>query len=97
MPLKRTTRKESFALHTGARALGQRTAHPSRLGQVAQEVVTLLGEGSLSVVARKHIEDQQFRIVRQRELMAKYERDNDERDYHRRAVSLRRCRGSLLK
>lgn len=51
MPLKRTTRKESFALHAGARALGQRTAHPSRLGQVAQEVVTLLGEGSLSVVA----------------------------------------------
>jgi hypothetical protein len=48
-------------------------------------------------LARKHIEDQQFRIVRQRELMAKYERDNDERDYHRRAVSLRRCRGSLLK
>ena len=27
MPLKRTTRKESFALHAGARALGQRTAH----------------------------------------------------------------------
>ena len=42
MPLKRTTRKESFALRAGARA------HPSRLGQVAQEVVTLLGEGSLS-------------------------------------------------
>ena len=51
MPLKRTTRKESFALHAGAQALGQRTAHPSRLGQVAQEVVTLLGEGSLSGVA----------------------------------------------
>ena len=34
-----------------ARALGQRTAHPSRLAQVAQEVVTLLGEGSLSAVA----------------------------------------------
>jgi hypothetical protein len=28
-------------------------------------------------LARKHIEDQQSRIVRQRELMAKYERDND--------------------
>ena len=42
MPLKRTTLKESFALRAGARA------HPSRLGQVAQEVVTLLGEGSLS-------------------------------------------------
>ena len=41
MPLKRTTRKESFALRAGAR-------DPSRLGQVAQEVVTLLGEGSLS-------------------------------------------------
>ena len=29
-------------------------------------------------LARKHIEDQQSRIVRQRELMAKYERDDDE-------------------
>jgi hypothetical protein len=28
-------------------------------------------------LARKHIEDQQNRIVRQRELMAKYERDYD--------------------
>jgi hypothetical protein len=28
-------------------------------------------------LARKNIEDQQSRIVRQRELMAKYERDND--------------------
>ena len=28
-------------------------------------------------LARKHIEDQQHRIVRQRELMSKYERDND--------------------
>jgi hypothetical protein len=28
-------------------------------------------------LARKHIEDQQCRIVRQRELMAKYERDDD--------------------
>jgi hypothetical protein len=28
-------------------------------------------------LARKHIEDQQNRIVRQRELMAKYERDDD--------------------
>ncbi len=28
-------------------------------------------------LARKHIEDQQCRIVRQRELMAKYERDKD--------------------
>jgi hypothetical protein len=28
-------------------------------------------------LARKHIEDQQSRIVRQRELMAKYERDDD--------------------
>jgi hypothetical protein len=28
-------------------------------------------------LARKHIEDQQNRIVRQRELMTKYERDND--------------------
>jgi hypothetical protein len=28
-------------------------------------------------LARNHIEDQQNRIVRQRELMAKYERDND--------------------
>ena len=27
-------------------------------------------------LARKHIEDQQCRIVRQRELMAKYERDD---------------------
>ena len=31
----------------------------------------------LADLARKHIEDQQNRIVRQRELMAKYERDND--------------------
>ena len=28
-------------------------------------------------LARKHIEDQQSRIVRQRELIAKYERDDD--------------------
>jgi hypothetical protein len=28
-------------------------------------------------LAKKHIEDQQSRIVRQRELMAKYERDDD--------------------
>jgi hypothetical protein len=28
-------------------------------------------------IARKHIEDQQSRIVRQRELMAKYEREDD--------------------
>lgn len=28
-------------------------------------------------LARKHIEDQQCRIVRQRELVAKYERDDD--------------------
>jgi hypothetical protein len=28
-------------------------------------------------LARKHIEDQQSRIVRQRELMATYERDDD--------------------
>jgi hypothetical protein len=28
-------------------------------------------------LARKHIEDQQCRLVRQRELMAKYERDDD--------------------
>jgi hypothetical protein len=28
-------------------------------------------------LARKHIEDQHSRIVRQRELMAKYERDDD--------------------
>ena len=28
-------------------------------------------------LARKHIEDQQSRIVRQRELMSKYERDDD--------------------
>ena len=28
-------------------------------------------------LARKHIEDQQNRIVRQHELMAKYERDDD--------------------
>ena len=31
----------------------------------------------LADLARKHIEDQQRRIVRQRELMAKYERDDD--------------------
>ena len=31
----------------------------------------------LADLARKHIEDQQCRIVRQRELMAKYERDDD--------------------
>jgi hypothetical protein len=31
----------------------------------------------LADLARKHIEDQQNRIVRQRELMAKYERDDD--------------------
>jgi hypothetical protein len=31
----------------------------------------------LADLARKHIEDQQSRIVRQRELMAKYERDDD--------------------
>jgi hypothetical protein len=29
-------------------------------------------------LARKHIEDQHSRIVRQRELIAKYERDDDE-------------------
>ena len=28
-------------------------------------------------LARKHIEDQQSRLVRQRELVAKYERDDD--------------------
>ena len=28
-------------------------------------------------LARKHIEDQQRRIARQRELMARYERDDD--------------------
>jgi hypothetical protein len=28
-------------------------------------------------LARKHIEDQQCRLVRQRELIAKYERDDD--------------------
>jgi hypothetical protein len=31
----------------------------------------------LADLSRKHIEDQQNRIVRQRELMAKYERDDD--------------------
>ena len=31
----------------------------------------------LADLARKHIEDQQCRLVRQRELMAKYERDDD--------------------
>jgi hypothetical protein len=31
----------------------------------------------LADLARKHIEDQHCRIVRQRELMAKYERDDD--------------------
>jgi hypothetical protein len=31
----------------------------------------------LADLARKHIEDQQSRIVRQRELMAEYERDDD--------------------
>jgi hypothetical protein len=31
----------------------------------------------LADLARKHIEDQQNRIIRQRELMAKYERDNE--------------------
>jgi hypothetical protein len=31
----------------------------------------------LADLVRKHIEDQQNRIVRQRELMAKYERDDD--------------------
>ena len=31
----------------------------------------------LADLARKHIEDQQCRIVRQRELLAKYERDDD--------------------
>jgi hypothetical protein len=31
----------------------------------------------LADLARKHIEDQRCRIVRQRELMAKYERDDD--------------------
>jgi hypothetical protein len=31
----------------------------------------------LTDLARKHIEDQHSRIVRQRELMAKYERDDD--------------------
>jgi hypothetical protein len=28
-------------------------------------------------LARKHVEDQQNRIIRQRELMAKYERDDE--------------------
>ena len=31
----------------------------------------------LADLARKHVEDQHSRIVRQRELMAKYERDDD--------------------
>ena len=31
----------------------------------------------LADLARKHIEDQQCRIVRQRELVAKYDRDDD--------------------
>ena len=45
MPLKRTTRKEVSPCMRVPGALGQRTA-TRRLGQVAQEVVTLLGERS---------------------------------------------------
>ena len=41
-------------------------------------------------LARKHIEDQQNRIVRQRELMAKYERDDD-------LVRVTKARGVLEK
>jgi len=38
----------------------------------------VINRSNLSVdLARNHIEDQQHRIVRQRELMAKYERDDD--------------------
>ena len=47
--------------------------------------------------ARKHIEDQQSSIFRQRELMAKYERDDDVRGYQWRALSLSGCKSSLLK
>jgi hypothetical protein len=42
-------------------------------------------------LARKNIEDQQCRIVRQRELVAKYERDDDVRGYQGRAVCLSGC------
>ncbi len=35
------------------------------------------GNKQLVELAKKHIEDQHCRIVRQRELMAKYERDDD--------------------
>ena len=49
----------------------------------------------LADLARKHIADQQNRIVRQRELMAKYERAMMQRGYQKRAASLRGCKSNL--
>ena len=46
-------------------------------------------------LARKHIEEQQRRIGRQRELMAKYERDDDIARLSGAALSLSGCRSSL--
>jgi hypothetical protein len=48
-------------------------------------------------LAKKNIEDQQRRIVRQRELMAKYERDNHAARISGAHLVLERCRSSLLK
>ena len=48
-------------------------------------------------LAKKHIEDQQCRIVRQRELLAKYELTMIWCGYQVRALFLSGCRNSLLK
>ena len=49
-------------------------------------------------LARKHIEEQQCRIVSQRELMAKYERDDVVwRGCQERGLSLSGCRSSSPK
>ena len=48
-------------------------------------------------LAKKLIEDQQSRIVRQRELMAKYERDDDVARLSGARLVLGACKGSLRK
>jgi hypothetical protein len=47
-------------------------------------------------LARRRIEDQQSRIVRQRELMAKYERDDDVARLSEARVVLERLQNGLL-
>ena len=46
-------------------------------------------------LAKKHIEDQQCRIVRQRELLAKYERDDDVARLSRARLVLERMQKQL--